>query len=56
VYSSGTLSGWFDDNDSSANFGNQHYTKTSGPSLCMADVYTSAKYRVTDGESPVFVN
>ncbi|MCM3263387.1 MULTISPECIES: Tat pathway signal sequence domain protein [Streptomyces] len=57
VYQAPQLTGTADNSDNSITFTNQHFTKTSGSSLCFSDGYFTARYApVTDGGSAVFVN
>ncbi|MET7452021.1 Tat pathway signal sequence domain protein [Streptomyces sp. NPDC005574] len=57
VYQAPSLTGTASNTDNSINFANQHFTKTSGSSLCFANGYFTAKYApVTDGTATVTVN
>ncbi|MDQ0993677.1 Tat pathway signal sequence domain protein [Streptomyces sp. V3I7] len=57
VYQGASLSGTASNADNSIAFAAQHFTKSSGPSLCFADGFFTAKYApVTDAGAPVFVN
>ncbi|KOV69274.1 hypothetical protein [Streptomyces sp. MMG1121] len=57
VYQAPSLAGKTDNADSSISFTNQHFTKSSGSSLCFASGYFTAKYApVTDGGARVYVN
>jgi len=56
VYSTPGLTGVASDADNSFTFVEQHLTKTSGPSLCVADYYLTGHYGPVSGSSPVFVN
>ncbi|MGW7790368.1 Tat pathway signal sequence domain protein [Streptomyces tricolor] len=57
VYQAPKLTGKADNADSSINFTNQQFAKTSGSSLCFANGYFTAKYApVTDAGVRVYVN
>lgn len=58
-YTGGPLIGSFNNADSTVHFTGQHFSKSSGSSLCMTDSSWSATYVVRDstaGGLPVFVN
>jgi hypothetical protein len=58
-YTGSNLSGSASNSGNSITFTSQHFTKTSGSSLCFSDAYWTAKYApVTDTTQggPVFVN
>jgi hypothetical protein len=57
VYQAPSLTGTASNGDTSINFTNQQFTKTSGSSLCFSSGYFTAKYApVSDNGAPVFVN
>ncbi|WP_371668513.1 Tat pathway signal sequence domain protein [Streptomyces sp. NBC_00289] len=57
VYQAPSLTGTASNTDNSINFTSQHFTKTSGSSLCFANGYFTAKYApVTDNGELVYVN
>ncbi|MEU4876396.1 Tat pathway signal sequence domain protein [Streptomyces sp. NPDC021608] len=57
VYQAPSLSGVASNADNSITFTSQHFTKTSGSSLCFANGYFTAKYApVTDAGAAVTVN
>lgn len=60
VYTAPSLSGTASNTGNTITFANQHFTKSSGSSLCFADAFFSAKYGpvtdTTQGGGPVFVN
>ncbi|WP_405625194.1 Tat pathway signal sequence domain protein [Streptomyces sp. NBC_01396] len=57
VYQVPSLTGAASNDDNSINFTSQHFTKTSGSSLCFSNGYFTAKYApVTDNGAAVYVN
>lgn len=57
VYQAPSLTGTASNDDNSINFTSQHFTKTSGSSLCFSNGYFTAKYApVTDNGAAVYVN
>lgn len=57
VYTAASLSGNASNTANTITFSKQHFTKSSGSSLCFSDAYFSAVYGpVTTGGSKVFVN
>lgn len=60
VYTGGPLNGNASNSDNSISFTGQHFTKTSGSSLCFSDAYWTAKYApvtdTTQGGGKIFVN
>ncbi|MCX5424485.1 Tat pathway signal sequence domain protein [Streptomyces sp. NBC_00078] len=57
VYQAPSLTGTTNNDDNSINFTSQHFTKTSGSSLCFSNGYFTAKYApVTDNGAAVYVN
>ncbi|ARP72962.1 Tat pathway signal sequence domain protein [Streptomyces pluripotens] len=57
VYQAAGLAGKADNSDNSISFTDQHFTKSSGSSLCFANGYFTAKYApVTDTGAAVYVN
>ncbi|WP_329414769.1 Tat pathway signal sequence domain protein [Streptomyces sp. NBC_00704] len=57
VYQAPSLTGVASNDDNSITFTGQHFTKTSGSSLCFANGYFTAKYApVTDAGEAVTVN
>ncbi|MDI5962802.1 Tat pathway signal sequence domain protein [Streptomyces sp. SL13] len=60
VYTSPSITGAASNTDNSLTFTNQHFTKSSGSSLCFSDAYFSVKYApltdTTKGGAKLFVN
>lgn len=56
VYSAPTVNGTQSNTDSGVAFAAQLLTKSSGSSLCPAQLYLTAKYVLSSGAAPLFVN
>ncbi len=60
VYTGGPLNGNASNAANTISFANQHFTKSTGSSLCFADAFFTAAYGpvtdTTQGGAPVFVN